>query len=384
MEIFYFNTMKKIVFIMLLCVFLLGCKRNPEGSGIEIKVANAEMMNEDRLYEFVDKLEFTVIDTTLTYFTYINKIIVDDSLLIILVGKERKEIVIVDKAGHLNGRIDYLGGGPGEYKQITDFSYNFTTNEIILYDIVTKSLFSYDLKGNFNWQKKFDLYATNFITDDQFYYFYTKKLISELGRDHEVVVLDKNFKLINSYFTYSEQPERFRYSAVQVFDRTEKSEILFSNVFRDTTYIVSSKTCAPYCNYSINKELPTGYTLDRDLFNNYFKKFNFFSGLNTSTQNWLYFRVTENSYFMDFYIATVGKHFLKTYNGQLSKNIFLSNPIGHDNQFFYYSISPDLIENHIDELNKLLQKFNRPDLVSYFDKDLLSYNPIIVRIKFVD
>jgi len=376
--------MKQFVLIMILTGALISCVRKTGNSKMEIKILDAEMINDDGLNRYIDKLDFTIVDTTLLYFSQIDKIIVDDSLLINLVGRERKVIVIVDKGGHLYGKIDYLGGGPGEYKQITDYTFNFKTKEIIVYDMATRGLYSYNLRGQFKWQKKLDLGAVNLITDDQYYYFYTKKFISELGSGNEVVVLDQNFKLVNSFFKYTEQPDRFRYSADQVFARNDRNEILFSNVFRDTTYKISSKACVPYCTYRVNEEIPTRYTVDRDLFNNYFRKYNFYSGLYESTQNWIYLRVVQKSFFKDFYLSIDRKFFIETANTHISKNIYLSKPIGCDNQYFYYAIHPGWIEDHVDEFYKLLTKYNRPDLVSYFDRNLLNYNPIIVRVKFID
>ncbi|TSA37314.1 MAG: 6-bladed beta-propeller [Porphyromonadaceae bacterium] len=376
--------MKQCVLIMILMGALISCVRKTENSKMELKINDAEMINGDGLNKYIDKLDFTIVDTTVMYFTLIDKIIVDDSLLITLVGKERKEIAIVDKGGHLYGRIDCLGSGPGEYKQISDCTYNFKTKEIIVYDIVTKSLYSYNLRGQFKWQKKLDLQAVNFITDDQYYYFYTKKLISELGNGKEIVVLDKNCHLVNSFFKYKEQPDRFRFSADQVFSRNDRNEIFFSNVFRDTTYKISSKECVPYYTYLVDEEIPTRYTVDRDLYNNYFRKYIFHSGLYESTQNWIYFNVIQKGHLKDFYLSTDGKYFIETSYTQVSKNIYLNNPIGYDNQYFYYAILPRWIEDNVDEFYKLLAKYNRSDLISYFNRNLLYYNPIIVRVKFID
>ena len=369
---------------MILIGALISCVRKDENSRIGINILDAEMISDDDLNRYIDKLDFTIVDTTLLYFTQIDKIIVDDSLLIILAGRERKEIFIVDMSGHLFGKIDYLGGGPGEYKQITDYTFNFKTKEIIVYDMATRGLYSYNLRGQFKWQKKLDLGAVNLITDDQYYYFYTKKFISELGSGDEVVVLDQNFKLVNSFFKYTEQPDRFRYSAEQVFSRNVRNEIFFSNVFRDTTYKISSKKCVAYDTYLVNEEIPTRYTVDGDLFNNYFRNYNFYNGLYESTQNWIYFRVVQKSFFKDFYLSTDRKYFIETANTHISKNIYLSKPIGCDNQYFYYAILPTWIDDHVNEFYKLLEKYNRSDLISYFDKNLLNYNPIIVRVKFID
>ena len=369
---------------LILAAIVFSCTRRIDNTKSDIEIHAAEIINDEGLTKYIDDVCFTIVDTTLLYYSMVNKIIIDDSLLIILVGKERKEIVIVNKDGHLHGRIDFKGSGPGEYKQISDCTYNFKTKEILIYDIVTKSIYSYNLRGQFKWQKKIGLQAVNFITDDKYYYFYTKKLISELGDNKEIVVLDKDFNLVNSFFKYKEQPDRFRFSAHQVFSRNDRSEIFFSNVFRDTTYKVSSKECVQYYTYHIEEEIPNRYTHDQDLYNNYFRYYIFHFGLFESTQNWIYFNVLKKGYLKDIYMSTNRKYFIETTYTQVSKNIYLSNPLGSDNQYFYYAILPKWIEEHAGEFHEFLSKYNRSDLISYFNKNLLNFNPIIVRLKFIE
>ena len=377
-------SMKKYVVFLALLGSILSCARTTENSKVEIDIQSAEMISSDSLNMLVDQLDFIIVDTAQIYFSLVRKIISDDSIMIILVGKNRKEIVIMDQYGHLNARIDYIGSGPGEYKNITDITYNFKTKEIIVFDIVSKNLYTYNLKGQYISQKKIDLQASNCITDDEYYYFFTEKLISELGKGKEIIVLDKNCNLVNSFFEYKQQPDRFRYSADQVFFRNERSEIFFSNVFRDTTYRISSKECKPSYIYNINNKIPTRYTIDRDLFNNNFRNYNFHSGLFGSTKNWIHFNVVKKNQSIDYYLSNDRQQFIATNSTQISRNIYLSEPIGFDNQYFYYAINPDWIDNHIDEFNELLLKYNRSDLVAYFDKNILNYNPIIIRIKFKD
>lgn len=368
--------------ILIAAIVFIGCSKEQNPIQNEFRIDNATIVKNDELNHFIERIEFTIIDTTQIYCTRINKIISDDSLLIILIGRERRQIIITNCNGLIKGNIDYLGQGPGEYKQITDFTYNYKAKEIIVYDIVSKSLYGYNLEGQFLWQKKIDLQAVNIITDDQYYYFYTKKLISGIGLGKEIVVLDKNLKIVNSFFSYTEQPIRFRYSAENVFSRNMNNEILFSNVFRDTTYKISAKRIDAYYTYSISEEIPKRFTTDSDLYNTNFRNYVYNKGRFALTNNCTFFNIIRKGYSKDFYIVGKKQNMIETLSSQISKNIFLNYPIGSDNNYFYYSLLPSWLEGHVDEFYELLKRYNRSDLITYFNKDILNFNPVIIRIKF--
>lgn len=375
--------MKKYILVITLFLALLSCERMNDTNRMEINVNEAEIVNDEDLNKYIEELDFFIVDTTQIIFNQVNKIISDDSFIILLTGKGRKEVIVIDKDSKLFGRINYYGGGPGEFKNINDITYNFKTKEIIIYDIVSRSLFSYDLKGTFRWQKKIDLQAEKIITDDEYYYFYTNKLFSELGANREVVVLDSACKKVNSFFKYKEEPFNFRLTISQVFSRNDKNQIFYSNVFRDTIYQVSNKNCVPYLILKFDEKIPTKYTQDADSYNNNSKHYVFNHGLFSLNEKWICFRIKRKGNFKDLYLKKDHDSFIETAYTQLSKNIYLSNPLGNDSQNFYYAILPQWIEEHKEEFYDFLKKYDHPELIAYFNKNLLYFNPIIVRVKFV-
>jgi len=369
------NAWMKAAFLIL----LMGCRISPKIDKEFIELESVKACDYNSFKEMIDEMEFIIIDTMETTFSKIDKIIVNDSINILLVGKVHKQVLVCNRSGKLIGKIDRLGGGPGEYKKINDITYNYQTGEIIIWDIVTTSLYAFDISGKFIWQKKLEIYADNLITDDNNYYFYTDKLVSKLAKDKEVIVFNKSFELVNSYFHFTDHPNIFRYSAEEVFSRDTQGNIIFSNAFRDTVYQITPKSCSPYIIYLFNDDIPQKFTRDINSYNNHFRDYTYNLGSFCSNADWNYFNIVKKGYLKDFYHnKETGEIFETTYS-QVSSTIYLGNPVGSYGNCFYYSILPEWIDN-LSDFHQLLIDYQRPDLVNYFNKNILHYNPIIARV----
>ena len=378
------STMSKNLFLLFFLPFIFGhCTHPAENNGSTLSVCEGPYLSDNQIQDQISKVDFLVIDTTQALLSNITKIIVDDDLSIVFPGKMEQGILIVNSEGKINGKINYLGGGPGEYKDITDFTYNFKTHEIILLDIVTKSVYAYDLKGKFKWQKKINMQATQLITDDEFYYFYTHRRPFEIGQKTRIVVMNSDFKVVNSYFPNSEK-QGSKANANNVFSRNGESQILFSNRFVDTTYHITDKECKTYWLYQITNELPSKYLANLELYNANFRNYSFIQGEFFISGDWICMSTAQKARPMDYYYNQKSLASFSTTLTQLSTKIHLQSPIYSDKDWFYYSLIPGWIDQSKEQWIVFLHKFGREDLVKYFDGEILNYNPVIVKIKFKD
>jgi len=140
---------KRLLWLLSLPLIFGHCTHPVEHNGLVLSVGENPYLADSQIQDQISKIDFLVIDTSEALLRDIRKIIVDEDLSIVFPGKDEQGILIVNSAGRINGKINYRGGGPGEYRNITDFTYNFKTKEIILLDIVTKSVYAYDLRGKF-------------------------------------------------------------------------------------------------------------------------------------------------------------------------------------------------------------------------------------------
>ena len=376
--------MKKIIPWLLSLPLIFGhCTHPIENIGSTLSVCESPYLKDYQIQDQISKVDFLVIDTTQALLSDIRKIIVDDDLSFVFPGKVEQGILIVNSEGKINGKINYLGGGPGEYIDITDFTYNFNTKEIILLDIVTKNVYAYDLKGKFRWQKKIDMQATQLITDDEFYYFYTHRRPIEIGQKTRIVVMNSDFKVVNSYFPNSES-QGSNANANNVFSRNADSQILFSNRFVDTTYHITDKECKTYLLYHVTNELPSKYLANLVLYNANFRNYSFIQGEFFISGDWLCMSTAQKARPIDYYYNLKSHASFRTAWTQLSNKIHLKSPIYGDKDWFYYALSTEWIDQSKEQWLDFLRKFGREDLISYFNGEILNYNPVIVKIKFKD
>src|SRR3989339_1549400 len=296
-------SMNKVSLLSCIILLILSCDNKGKYSEQGITLSNIEFVRNSEIQRYIKNIDFFVIDTTKLLISSINKMVVDNDCYILQIGKVHNEIVILKKDGSIIGRIDRKGSGPGEYKDLTDFTYNFRKKEILIFDILSKSIYSYSLNGNFNFQKRLNIQATNLITDDQCLYFYTQKLPSEIGDGREIIVFDENYNHINSFFEYPDQPYKMRSSASSVFTRNCKAEIFFSNEFRDTTYLIDKANCVPFLIYNIPNELPKRFSTDLNLYNENFRNYSNHRGYFTMTDNWVSFNLQEKGRSYDYYLS---------------------------------------------------------------------------------
>jgi hypothetical protein len=376
--------MKKTILLLLsMLPIFMHCTRPAENNSLALSVCESPLLKDSQIQDQISKVDFLVIDTTEALLSSIRKIIVDKELSIIFPGKNEQGILIVNSKGKMNGKINYLGGGPGEYIDITDFTYNFKTKEIIILDIVTKSVYAYDLKGKFKGQKKINMQATQLITDDEFYYFYTHRRPIEIGQITRIVVMNSDFKVVNSYFPNSES-QGSNANADNVFSRNSDNQIFYSNRFVDTTYLITDKACNNYLLYHVANELPSKYLANLVLYNANFRNYSFIEGEFFISGDWLCLSTAQKARPIDYYCNLKSLANFSTAWTQLSTKIHLKSPIYSDKDWFYYSLSTEWIDQSKEQWIDFLRKFDREDLVNYFKGEILNFNPVIVKIKFKD
>lgn len=373
---------KRFLWLLSLPLIIWHCTHPIENNGPALSVCESPYLKYSQIQDQISKVDFLVIDTTEALLNDIRKIIVDKDLSIIFPGKVEQGIMIVNSEGKINGKINYLGGGPGEYKYITDFTYNFKTKEILLFDAVTRSIYAYDLKGKFKWQKKTAVPATQLITDDKFYYFYTHRRPIEIGQKTRIVVMNSDFEVVNSYFPDSEKQGSYA-NANNVFSRNADNQILFSNIFVDTTYHITEKECKTYLLYHVTNELPSKYLANLELYNANFRNYSFIREF-FICGDWICITTVQDEKYTDYYHNLKTSSDFRTPSTQLSAKIHLRSPIYSDKDWFYYSLTPGWIDPSPEQWIDFLRKFGREDLVKYFDGEILNYNPVIVKIKFKD
>ena len=102
------------------------------------------------------------------------------------------------------------------------------------------------------------------------------------------------------------------------------------------------------------------------------------------SEDWIFISTAQKDRLIDYYYNLKISGSFRTAWTQLSTKIHLKSPIYSDKDWFYYSLTPEWIDQSKEQWIDFLRKFGREDLVKYFDREILNYNPVIVKIKFKD
>jgi len=170
---------ERIIFVVFLFLFAVGCVSNKTNKIDELKpivnnkkTINIELLNNKtdyklepiKLSEFVDSVKFIIIEETKeSLIKDINNVFFTQEY-IIAVDNALHTIFFFDWNGKYVRKISRRGQGPGEYLSISSSMFDEQKQELIIYDISSKSVLFYDMYGNF--ARKISEFSENTVIRD--------------------------------------------------------------------------------------------------------------------------------------------------------------------------------------------------------------------------
>jgi len=195
-----------IFFLFALFVIYTNCQNKPEYQteeiyNVEVISIKKTSANQWDFNDFFEVEKCIVLDSRIIIGD-INKIIFHDGHIFILDTKQ-KAVFKFSYEGELKERYFSFGKGPKEYTDITDFTIDKESGDVIMLDgVVGKELIKYDNKGNFIKKYKIPFGSANFHQLDEGYIFYCgNHRSSENGLNdnyfYNIVVTDEKFNVID-------------------------------------------------------------------------------------------------------------------------------------------------------------------------------------------
>jgi len=179
--------MKKI-FSIILIVFS-ACSPTPPDEYIEF--IDVKKNSKNVLSHIFDGIEYLVLEPPQSYYIHqIDKVLITDDLITIGDYIEGGKLLNYKKDGTFFSEINHLGGGPGEYNSILDFSINQESNTIEIF--AKGKLVQYDKTGQFIQEIQIPFRAVNFHpTSNSQYLFY----VPEYAHTEMIRPKDRNYVL---------------------------------------------------------------------------------------------------------------------------------------------------------------------------------------------
>lgn len=163
MSIINKNMMGKYVCCLLILV-LGACHKGVQRGDNHIVIDLTANVQDTLFYSsFVDSLRYINLETTESCLIGKIKDVIISSDRIFVLDDRLSIIWIFDKQGRYLNKIDRKGDGPEEYKTLNQFDYDEENQTILLLDIWTKAILSYDLNGDFVKKVTLEMYPSDFV-----------------------------------------------------------------------------------------------------------------------------------------------------------------------------------------------------------------------------
>lgn len=139
--------MKKIYILILLYSFICCKSKDTPHKDLSHLIAipiNTEQVEDTNFESTYLPDRFIQLETTdSTALSSLSKVLVTEDSIIMILDEKQQSIFLFSLEGEFLNVIRKLGGGPEEYRNIKDFTYDKSENSIVVLDIGTQSLIYY-------------------------------------------------------------------------------------------------------------------------------------------------------------------------------------------------------------------------------------------------
>jgi hypothetical protein len=371
--------MKKLFTILLLSVFVSGCNDQHQ-SHLSEKIIHLDFNPKDQLPKSLFKeINFIPLETTgENTIGAIGKLILSEDRMYIMDGAYAKKLFVFDTTGKYLFSVGTKGQGPGEYREIRDFT--LYKKEIIILSF--KEALFYNQDGKFLFKRDFNWMAENIIVKNnkEVYLFQNSNLNKVEFVPYHVIKTDLLFKNADLYLVPIKK-EFYKPNRFQIYHDTVllSAPQHFVNVINN----VDNKNVSPYITLIFNNfEIPDNLgelTLKDDLKD--------YPILHNSyiNENAIFFNFSfNNQVFLGIFNKTSGNF----YSGCRLEESFIPIPVINEivENKIYTSIdsySLKMILNYYLKLKKEIDSDYRQELESLYRKLSEQSNPIIIRFSLI-
>lgn len=250
--------MNRIIYIFLCFLCLLSCQKGNKVnlSGIEKIKCDVENYRDINFDTVLDSVTYVKLETdTNCLINSIGKVVYyNDCFYILPVSKQA--LLVFDKTGHFLSKLDKQGGGPDEYVEINDFTFNEGDSTVTVLDLGQYKLITYSIK---DWKQKSRTTLPIFVRDiiamkDNCYLGLNEQeglyLLTEYGgQSTRWVKYDKRVNILPQDIGYL-----YPYG----------NNVGFFSPYDNVIYHVKNDTLTPAYKIEYSKTTPADYKLFRD------------------------------------------------------------------------------------------------------------------------
>lgn len=225
-----------VILLVIIVVIFSGKDSRTSVSETAVGIAwNCDSDDEIRLSDIADTVSLLPLETTKqSLIGEVSKLVSGKDAFYILDKNYMSGIfVFKSQTGQFVCRIGKVGNGPGEYNRIDDFSLD--ENQQVIYALCDKNkIITYTLSGDLVAEQTLPFFASAMeFWNETFYFVVNDKDNSNL------IVTDKNLKVVSSYFPNSEYGNKQRV-LVHPFQKTENG-VYYRRFLDNNMYKINQK-----------------------------------------------------------------------------------------------------------------------------------------------
>jgi hypothetical protein len=205
------------------CIFL-SCASSPQKSStpqavndasqcvdgaVEVTIDILDLEN-DKIFsmdDIADSILYVKLETTdASLIGEITQIEYFDGKYFVLDESQTQSLFVFDSVGRYLWKISRIGGGPGEYISLDEFSIDYQNRRIHLLSLNPSKVMVFDFQNSFIEEKKMPFYTQSFVyLPNNGYLFYNSysSNTQELKKEYNLIVTDTSMNIIRGYLPYS-------------------------------------------------------------------------------------------------------------------------------------------------------------------------------------
>jgi hypothetical protein len=180
---------------------------------VVIDMQNLEDYTTFNMSEFIDSILYVPLETTdKSIIGEITQLEYFDGKYFVLDGWQAQALFVFDSTGHYLWKISRIGGGPGEYISLSEFSIDYQSRHIHLLSLNPIKVMVFDFQNNLITEKKLSFYTHSFryLPSDSCYLFYNSydNNQGKLTNEYNLIATDNNMEMVRGYLPYDSKSTR--------------------------------------------------------------------------------------------------------------------------------------------------------------------------------
>jgi hypothetical protein len=174
---------------------------------VVIDMQNLEDYTAFNMNEFVDSVLYVPLETTdESLIGEITQVEYFDGKYFVLDGNQAQALFVFDSTGRYLWKISRIGGGPGEYISLSEFSIDYQSKHIHLLSLNPVKVLEFDFQNNLiaTLSPSFYPHSFRYLPNDSSYLFYNSydNNREKLTNEYNLIATDKNMKITRGYIPY--------------------------------------------------------------------------------------------------------------------------------------------------------------------------------------